>query len=46
MACADTGKPTNIKKGQHTSPESMKYAVEKHGGDVLLTERGTFFGYG
>ena len=46
MACADTGKPTNIKKGQFTSPESMKWAVEKHGGDVLLTERGTFFGYG
>ena len=45
-ACADTGKPTNIKKGQFTSPESMKWAVEKHGGDVLLTERGTFFGYG
>ena len=44
-ACADTGKPTNIKKGQFTSPESMKWAVEKHGGDVLLTERGTFFGY-
>ena len=45
MACAATGKPTNIKKGQHTSPESMQYAVKKHGGDVMLTERGTFFGY-
>ena len=45
-ACADTGKPTNIKKGQFTSPGSMKWAVEKHGGDVMLTERGTFFGYG
>ena len=46
LACAYIGKPTNIKKGQFTSPESMKWAVEKHGGDVLLTERGTFFGYG
>ena len=45
LACAYIGKPTNIKKGQFTSPESMKWAVEKHGGDVLLTERGTFFGY-
>ena len=23
----------------------MEWVVEKHGGDVLLTERGTFFGY-
>ena len=45
LSCAETRKPTNIKKGQHTSPESMKWVVEKHGGDVLLTERGTFFGY-
>ena len=44
-ACAETGKPTNIKKGQFASPESMEWVVEKHGGDVLLTERGTFFGY-
>ena len=44
-ACAATGKPTNIKKGQFASPESMEWVVEKHGGDVLLTERGTFFGY-
>ena len=46
LACAYIGKPTNIKKGQFTSPGSMKWAVEKHGGDVMLTERGTFFGYG
>ena len=45
LSCAMTGKPTNIKKGQHTSPESMQWAVEKHGGPVMLTERGTFFGY-
>ena len=46
QACADTGKPTNIKKGQFASPESMEWVVKKHGGDILLTERGTFFGYG
>ena len=46
LSCAITGKPTNIKKGQFTSPESMQWAVEKHGGPVMLTERGTFFGYG
>ena len=46
LSCAITGKPTNIKKGQFASPESMEWVVEKHGGDVLLTERGTFFGYG
>ena len=45
LSCANTGKPTNIKKGQFTSPESMHWAVEKHGGDVLLTERGCSFGY-
>ena len=28
LACAYIGKPTNIKKGQFTSPESMKWAVE------------------
>ena len=44
-ACAEIGKPTNIKKGQFASPESMEWVVEKHGGDVLLSERGTFFGY-
>ena len=46
LSCAITGKPTNIKKGQFTSPESMEWVVEKHGGPVMLTERGTFFGYG
>ncbi|MCM1309456.1 MAG: 3-deoxy-8-phosphooctulonate synthase [Bacteroides sp.] len=49
VAAAKTGKCVNIKKGQFLSPESMKYAVEKvkdAGNDqVLLTERGTSFGY-
>lgn len=49
VAAAKTGKVVNIKKGQFLSPEAMKYAVEKvceAGNDeVLLTERGTTFGY-
>ncbi|MBI3820111.1 MAG: 3-deoxy-8-phosphooctulonate synthase [Planctomycetes bacterium] len=49
-ACALTGKCVNIKKGQFLSPAEMKGAVEKvkSSGNVniLLTERGTFFGYG
>ena len=48
-ACARTGKPINIKKGQFLSPEEMKNAVEKiraFGNEkISLTERGTFFGY-
>jgi 2-dehydro-3-deoxyphosphooctonate aldolase (KDO 8-P synthase) len=48
-ACAKTGKPINVKKGQFVSPAEMKNAVGKiHecGNDrILLTERGTFFGY-
>ncbi|MGA2323496.1 MAG: 3-deoxy-8-phosphooctulonate synthase [Sedimentisphaerales bacterium] len=48
-ACAKTGKPVNVKKGQFLSPDEMKNVVDKiHscGNDkILLTERGTFFGY-
>ncbi len=48
-ACARTGKPINIKKGQFLSPEEMKNVVEKirsFGNEkITLTERGTFFGY-
>lgn len=48
-ACAKTGKCVNIKKGQFLSPEEMLNAVEKVrkcGNDkIMLTERGTFFGY-
>jgi 2-dehydro-3-deoxyphosphooctonate aldolase (KDO 8-P synthase) len=48
-ACAETGKPVSIKKGQFISPDEMGNVVEKMracGNDkVLLTERGTFFGY-
>lgn len=48
-ACAKTGKPINVKKGQFLSPEEMKNVVQKLrscGNDrIILTERGTFFGY-
>ncbi len=44
-----TGRAINIKKGQFMSPKEMSGAVEKvaAGGcrDIMLTERGTFFGY-
>ncbi|MEN6383704.1 MAG: 3-deoxy-8-phosphooctulonate synthase [Phycisphaerales bacterium] len=47
--CGKTGKPVNVKKGQFMSPDEMKNAVEKirsTGNEkIMLTERGTFFGY-
>jgi 2-dehydro-3-deoxyphosphooctonate aldolase (KDO 8-P synthase) len=50
LAAASTGKAVNVKKGQFLSPEEMKNALDKvlsRGNEnVLLTERGTFFGYG
>ncbi len=49
VACAQTGKPVNVKKGQFLSPEEMTNVVEKlracDNDQILLTERGTFFGY-
>ncbi len=49
LACGKTGKPVNVKKGQFMSPAEMKNVVEKirsTGNEkILLTERGTFFGY-
>lgn len=48
-AAAKTGKYVNIKKGQFLSPDSMQFAAKKvtdSGNDkVILTERGTTFGY-
>ena len=49
QAAGCTGKVVNIKKGQFLAPEDMKHAaakVEEMGNDrILLTERGTTFGY-
>lgn len=59
VACGQTGRYVNVKKGQFMSPQEMGNAVEKvrsaqvvpegetpaPQAKVLLTERGTFFGY-
>jgi 2-dehydro-3-deoxyphosphooctonate aldolase (KDO 8-P synthase) len=49
VAAAQTGKPVNIKKGQFMAPWDMKNAADKvlasGNSDVMLTERGTCFGY-
>ena len=50
VACGETGKAVNLKKGQFVDAATMGRTAEKvesTGNDnVLLTERGTFFGYG
>jgi len=50
VAAAATGKPVNVKKGQFMAPEDMTHVVGKLAAsgcdDILLCERGTFFGYG
>lgn len=49
VAAAKTGKIVNIKKGQFLSAESMQFAAQKvvdsGNNNVMLTERGTSFGY-
>lgn len=49
LSAAKTGKPLNIKKGQFMAPEDMDLIAKKAesvGNDqILLTERGSFFGY-
>ncbi len=49
VAAAKTGKVINLKKGQFMSPESMQHAVKKAqdsgNNQVLITDRGTMFGY-
>ena len=49
IAAARTGKIVNIKKGQFLSPEAMQFAagkvVESGNHQVMLTERGTTYGY-
>lgn len=49
VAAAQTGKIVNIKKGQFLSPMAMQFAadkvVEAGNPNVMITERGTTFGY-
>ena len=49
VAAADTGRFVNVKKGQFLGPGSMKFAIDKiieSGNEkVMITERGTTFGY-
>lgn len=49
LAAAATGKPVNVKKGQFVAPGDMRNVVDKllsKGNEaILLTERGTSFGY-
>lgn len=49
VSAAKTGKPVNVKKGQFVAPWDMKNVVEKLQKSgckkILLTERGTTFGY-
>ncbi|MFP6574879.1 MAG: 3-deoxy-8-phosphooctulonate synthase, partial [Pirellulaceae bacterium] len=50
VAAAQTGKAVNVKKGQFLAPRDMGHVIEKLAAsgcqDVLVCERGTFFGYG
>jgi 2-dehydro-3-deoxyphosphooctonate aldolase (KDO 8-P synthase) len=49
-AAAATGRAVHVKKGQFMAPGDMRHVVGKLSGagcrDILLCERGTFFGYG
>ena len=49
IAAARTGRTVNVKKAQFLSPNDMKYVVKKiedcGNKNILLTERGTSFGY-
>lgn len=49
VAAARTGVPVNVKKGQFMAPAEMKNVLAKldeaQASGVMLTERGTFFGY-
>jgi len=50
VAAAETGRAVNVKKGQFLAPWDMQHAVRKCIGtgneNVLVTERGSSFGYG
>ncbi|MEX2188142.1 MAG: 3-deoxy-8-phosphooctulonate synthase [Pirellulales bacterium] len=50
VAAAKTGKAVNVKKGQFMAPWDMRHVVGKLSAagcrNIILCERGTFFGYG
>jgi len=50
VAAAETGRAVNVKKGQFMAPWDMEHVVQKLSDsgchNIMLTERGTFFGYG
>jgi 2-dehydro-3-deoxyphosphooctonate aldolase (KDO 8-P synthase) len=50
VAAGRSGRPVNVKKGQWMSADGMAGSVEKvrsgGAGEIAVTERGTFFGYG
>lgn len=50
VEAAKTGKPVNVKKGQFMAPQDMVHVARKAestgNSRIMLTERGTFFGYG
>ena len=51
MACAKSGKPVNIKKGQFMAPADMRNVVQKareangNQDNIMVCERGVSFGY-
>ena len=49
VEAAKSGKPVNIKKGQFMAPWDMRHVIDKAvsagNEDIIITERGTFFGY-
>lgn len=50
VAAGQTGRPVHVKKGQFMAPWDMRHVVDKLQAagcqNMLLCERGTFFGYG
>jgi 2-dehydro-3-deoxyphosphooctonate aldolase (KDO 8-P synthase) len=49
VACAETGRAVNLKRAPFVAPQDLRFAVAKArdagATDVLVTERGTSFGY-
>ena len=50
LAAGQTGRAVHVKKGQFLAPADMRHPLEKllaaGANDILLGERGSFFGYG